>query len=851
MIKRILSFVMSFIIAFSVSTLSSVHAVDRNTDIDISKCLSFDANSTNWTDIDRVGFVVTMVGWNWSVDGYCDESAPGIWSFDPAEFDVIFDGSKYSVQFYPNSLADKCTAPLWFDETCLGDTAYCTGKMYDAENNWDSVQLYAEVKWKNSAPAPVKYITCKGDVVGETLYSGTTPYKRLANFIQSNLWFAREQTGKGDQKILDDIAKALGLTEDDVEKAIQKAGTGKWYRYFSTITGADDYSDKDVILVDTTAVSDVIQSSDDLSFCLYNKNKNNLNYYEGYADLPVIKLDKNHWVFSFDPRAYGYNATNDLFLDSAEFTTLDFYGVLLSCPVHVDKSCLGDTLVFTGNSIRPINNPVRYIANWKNHPNNKYGTAMFFDSEYNLVGDVEPNFEEKLELLRNYVNNVLPRIRSTVIETDQELIDLAAEEIGMKKSDVACLFPNNGSDIWKERDSELPDGFSYDAGNLYLKATNEDVPLGYYKFTPDSSINYYLLKATTPDPIGNYSSSSSSSSQYVYKPDTKYEVVRYDDNNEFTCVSKTTLTAIKGYYFFFRPDNGYCFGYNTSSETKNNNSSSGSVTAGSSFPLAAPDVKSVTCTSDGLTIKWDAIEGAENYRVFVKGDTDWMIVGDTTDTSISYNNCLSGNGYTFSVRCISGDGQQYLSPMGYSGNSGHYLDAPTVISTQSLAEGNKITWNPVPGNAKYRVFVKSGKSWKAIGDTFNTYFIHSSQGEGTIIAQAGEEYTYTVACISINGYVITSGYNKTGWSQKYYGEEPIGPPKPYFLGDADGNGELESVDVTFIQRCIAQIPTPYTKAELMRGDVDGSGDLELTDVTAIQYYLCHLKTPYPIGETIA
>ena len=83
------------------------------------------------------------------------------------------------------------------------------------------------------------------------------------------------------------------------------------------------------------------------------------------------------------------------------------------------------------------------------------------------------------------------------------------------------------------------------------------------------------------------------------------------------------------------------------------------------------------------------------------------------------------------------------------------------------------------------------------------------------------------------------------------GEEPIGPPKPYFLGDADGNGELESVDATFIQRCIAQIPTPYTKAELMRGDVDGSGDLELTDVTAIQYYLCHLKTPYPIGETIS
>ena len=76
-------------------------------------------------------------------------------------------------------------------------------------------------------------------------------------------------------------------------------------------------------------------------------------------------------------------------------------------------------------------------------------------------------------------------------------------------------------------------------------------------------------------------------------------------------------------------------------------------------------------------------------------------------------------------------------------------------------------------------------------------------------------------------------------------------PAAYILGDADGNGGLESVDATFIQRCIAQIPTPYTKAELMRGDVDSSGDLELTDVTAIQYYLCHLKTPYPIGETVS
>ena len=72
----------------------------------------------------------------------------------------------------------------------------------------------------------------------------------------------------------------------------------------------------------------------------------------------------------------------------------------------------------------------------------------------------------------------------------------------------------------------------------------------------------------------------------------------------------------------------------------------------------------------------------------------------------------------------------------------------------------------------------------------------------------------------------------------------------YILGDTDGNGEIEIVDATFIQRELVQIETPYTKAELMRGDVDGSGDLEIIDVTALQYYLANMKTPFIIGKPI-
>ena len=72
----------------------------------------------------------------------------------------------------------------------------------------------------------------------------------------------------------------------------------------------------------------------------------------------------------------------------------------------------------------------------------------------------------------------------------------------------------------------------------------------------------------------------------------------------------------------------------------------------------------------------------------------------------------------------------------------------------------------------------------------------------------------------------------------------------YILGDTDSNGKIEIVDATFIQRYLAQIETPYTKAELMKGDVDGSGELEIIDVTALQYYLVKMKTPFKIGEQV-
>ena len=84
----------------------------------------------------------------------------------------------------------------------------------------------------------------------------------------------------------------------------------------------------------------------------------------------------------------------------------------------------------------------------------------------------------------------------------------------------------------------------------------------------------------------------------------------------------------------------------------------------------------------------------------------------------------------------------------------------------------------------------------------------------------------------------------------------------YILGDADGDGEVTVVDATIIQRVLANFD--FTRMDLpegmdaekflagvaLRGDVDDNGDLESIDVTFILRYNVFMRTPYPIGEEI-
>lgn len=196
-----------------------------------------------------------------------------------------------------------------------------------------------------------------------------------------------------------------------------------------------------------------------------------------------------------------------------------------------------------------------------------------------------------------------------------------------------------------------------------------------------------------------------------------------------------------------------------------------------------------------------------------------------------YGNVKSGNAYTFTLRCVSADGSKHTSNYDDYGATIRHLDTPVVTKLESTTKGNKITWNPVGGNSKYRVFVKSRNSWKALGDTYDTTFLHSSEGEGSIYAQLGTEYTYTVACLSYIGKTVTSAYNTDGWSITFTGGEP-----EYKVGDTDLDGNITISDVTEIQRHLAEL-THFTDEKLALADTDGDGKVDIGDATHLQKYL--------------
>ena len=818
----------------------------------------FDINNTGWNDASYMELSVYRMG-AYHKELYAGNSgyltSDGVWEFS-------LDSDFFSEYFVISFCCEYGrTYDLTLDETCMGDTVYCDGTSYFDNDN------VLTAHWKNADKtkcAPAHSLDANGNLIGEVWTKGVTRMIVLSQFMNTDYSTYKNKCHKSDKDILSALQNELELSNAELA-AVCNINSGYLSDpfYFS----ADDYSGKDVVYLDTSAVKNKTNNLYAIS-CFISSDSG----YD-YDRFCAVPISPELWVVDCEtiiPDIIGGSSSSGgstsgdsryIPKSSLKYLFFDAYGLhTRSC--GFDESCYGDTIVFEGNTVSYYYDDSSYdVIKWKNSDNTKYGTPKTFDKDFNLIGDVTTDFHSRCNLLRAYIEERIPQIRDTTIDTDQYLIDEMASELGMHKADVACLI-READEIWNPDDSFLPDGYSYDKDTYYLLSSDTELPYGYYSFQFDSASGYYVIDVFGAKPYeasldryssgnnwGGSSNGSSSGSRsgsgssstvnagteptHTFIPDIRYSVVQYNGDGSFSTVSKEEITANYGSVYFFRPnEKNYCFGYNTFGEVGHNASGEGHSSSYSSYyPLQTPIIKSIKDTTDGIRITWEAISGAEKYRVYVKGVDQWISVGDTTNTEFVYGNVKSGNAYTFTLRCVSADGSKHTSNYDDYGATIRHLDTPVVTKLESTTKGNKITWNPVGGNSKYRVFVKSRNSWKALGDTYDTTFLHSSEGEGSIYAQLGTEYTYTVACLSYIGKTVTSAYNTDGWSITFTGGEP-----EYKVGDTDLDGNITISDVTEIQRHLAEL-THFTDEKLALADTDGDGKVDIGDATHLQKYL--------------
>ncbi|MBR1482549.1 MAG: hypothetical protein IJ598_06235 [Ruminococcus sp.] len=197
--------------------------------------------------------------------------------------------------------------------------------------------------------------------------------------------------------------------------------------------------------------------------------------------------------------------------------------------------------------------------------------------------------------------------------------------------------------------------------------------------------------------------------------------------------------------------------------------------------LSTPQVTTLRSVNEGVKLTWNPVSGAYGYRVFYKGKSGWVGMGNTTGSSFIDEDVRVGGTYTYTVRCINSSGA-FIS--GYNAEGWRYtyqpsqLKTPTITKFESTAEGVRLTWDAVDDANGYRVFYKGRNGWVGMGNTNATAFLDKD-------VRDGGTYTYTVRCIDSKGN-FSSDYRRDGWTYTYSKPQLATPQGVTFESTLDG-----------------------------------------------------------------
>ncbi len=269
MFKRIMSVMLAIVMLMSVAMVATsaaqVEIADNSADVvsdgaadtgaegdaadtGAANTFNFDANSAGWNNFKKIFCHVWVYGgdafyaWQAKGEACTDKDGDGIWTYDLDAKKVSLDPNTLYAVIFSNENGMQ-TYNLLAGTACIGDTAYCDGTTY--ENPEDSSKTAQAAFWQGQDSAtygPEMCVTSIGNVVGTCCPSTTSRQGLFEGFLTNNLENARTYSGKDDQTLIDDTAKALGLKQENVTEGIKNTGVSvAWDASKSSLeTGKDD-----------------------------------------------------------------------------------------------------------------------------------------------------------------------------------------------------------------------------------------------------------------------------------------------------------------------------------------------------------------------------------------------------------------------------------------------------------------------------------------------------------------------------------------------------------------------------------------------------------------------------------
>ena len=236
----------------------------------------------------------------------------------------------------------------------------------------------------------------------------------------------------------------------------------------------------------------------------------------------------------------------------------------------------------------------------------------------------------------------------------------------------------------------------------------------------------------------------------------KYRVFRKSGKGGWTTVGNTTSTSLTDK----TAKNGVKYSYTVRCISKKGNVyTSGYDTKGKSISyIASAKIIAIDNICAGARLRWSKVTGAASYRVFIKSGGKWKKLADTAAASYTHTAAKSNKTYTYTVRALNQKGK-YIASYNTKGQSNRFFAAPKITGFSNGNSGARLKWGKVAGAAKYRVYIKKGKDWQALGKTAATSYLHRA-------AKGGATYAYTVRAEDKNGKLIGS-YHTGGWKNKY------------------------------------------------------------------------------------